>query len=101
MNKLIYLPQDFKDELGDMKVGRRTLPMIFPVASRAFVLLALVAWSLGLAFLWHTGPLTAGGMLALGSLVGVRFVLLNSVPDDQMSFYLYNVRVCVVFITHF
>lgn len=65
--------------------------MILPVASRVLVLFGLVAWSVGLAFLWKTGPLIASGMLALGGLVGGRFTLLKSISDDQKTFYLYNV----------
>lgn len=83
--------QDFKDVSGDLKIGRRTLPMIFPVASRVSVLISLVGWSLGLEYLWNTGPIISGILLALASFIGSRFIFLKSVLSDQRSFYLYNV----------
>ncbi|GJJ06924.1 hypothetical protein Clacol_001120 [Clathrus columnatus] len=83
--------QDFKDVFGDKKAGRRTLPMIFPVASRISVFVLIMAWSFGLRALWKTGPILSAILIALGSLVGSRFLFMHSVKADQHSYYLYNV----------
>ncbi|GJJ06906.1 hypothetical protein Clacol_001102 [Clathrus columnatus] len=82
--------QDFKDVFGDKKAGRRTLPMIFPIASRISVFVLIMAWSFGLRSLWKTGPILSAILIALGSLVGSRFLFLHSVKADQHSYYLYN-----------
>ncbi|KAF8526145.1 UbiA prenyltransferase family [Gautieria morchelliformis] len=83
--------QDFKDVFGDKKVGRQTLPIIFPIASRVVVFISMVVWSLGLVYLWNLGPIISTILLTLASFVGSRFVFLKSVLEDQRSYYLYNV----------
>ncbi|KAF8582843.1 hypothetical protein K439DRAFT_1350349 [Ramaria rubella] len=83
--------QDFKDIFGDERIGRRTLPMILPVGSRILTLVFLVAWSVGLMYIWNVGPAISAALLALSSIIGGRFIFFTSVVADQRSFYLYSV----------
>lgn len=83
--------QDFKDVDGDRLVGRVTLPMVFPRLSRNTMIVGMLAWSLALANVWELDVLTASVFLALGATVGIRFLLFESVPEDQTSYLLYNV----------
>ncbi|KAF8527487.1 UbiA prenyltransferase family [Hysterangium stoloniferum] len=83
--------QDFKDLLGDEKIGRKTLPMVFPWASRISVIIELTAWSFALRYIWNTNTATSVVMVTLSSIVGARFLFMDSIDSDQKSFYLYNV----------
>ncbi|KAI0317448.1 UbiA prenyltransferase family [Amylostereum chailletii] len=83
--------QDFKDIEGDRLVGRRTLPIVSPNHARKTVLAGLWSWSLLLVAAWNVYAITATVFLSLATLVGGRFLLLKSVADDQVSFYIYNV----------
>lgn len=83
--------QDFKDTEGDRIVGRKTLPIIAPVASRRMLMLALLLWSFVLSVVWNLHLVLAFVIIALGSFTGMRFVAKNSIESDQRSYYLYNV----------
>ena len=83
--------QDFADVEGDAALGRKTFPIIAPRASRVASLLAMCAWSLGLALFWDVGPLVGGAFVALGSFVGARFFFLRTAEEDERSYVLYNV----------
>ena len=85
--------QDFADVEGDAALGRKTFPIIAPRASRVASLLAMCAWSLGLAAFWDVGPLVGGAFVALGSFVGARFFFLRTAEEDERSYVLYNVSV--------
>ncbi|KAL5476971.1 hypothetical protein ACEPAI_3157 [Sanghuangporus weigelae] len=83
--------QDFKDTEGDRLVGRKTLPIIAPGVARPTLMLALLAWSVGLSALWHLSTRASLAYVVLALAVGARYVTLNSIKSDQRSFYLYNV----------
>ena len=87
-----YHVQDFKDVEGDRLIGRRTLPIVAPQHARKTVISGLVAWSVALALIWELDVLASAVLLLLGAVVGGRFLLYRSVRADQVSFYLYNVR---------
>ena len=84
--------QDFKDVEGDSLIGRKTLPIVAPKHARKTILVGLLAWSVALNAIWHLDIVSSMTFLALAATVGVRFLLYKTVPDDQYSFYLYNVR---------
>ena len=73
-------------------IGRQTLPIVMPKHARKTILVGLVAWSLALNTIWSLDTLSGLAFFLLAATVGARFLLYNSVPDDQYSFYLYNVR---------
>ncbi|KAH8110328.1 UbiA prenyltransferase family-domain-containing protein [Phellopilus nigrolimitatus] len=83
--------QDFEDEPGDRAVGRQTLPIVAPSLARPTLLLAILAWSIGLSFLWELSLAYSAAFVALGTIVGLRFVLWGGVEVDHRSFILYNV----------
>lgn len=58
-------------------------------------MLALMFWSVGLSVLWGLSTLSSLAFNVLAFTVGMRFVSLDSIKDDQRSFYLYNVGVCI------
>ncbi|EED82975.1 predicted protein [Postia placenta Mad-698-R] len=82
--------QDFKDVVGDRLVGRRTLPLLYPVLSRYSVLLGLCSWTLVLAHVWDLDYATAVSLMALALYISYRFLALSNVASDQVSFYWYN-----------
>ena len=77
---------------GDLLVGRKTLPLIYPSLSRPMLTLVIIAWSFGLSYLWRLNGELATVFIALGTVVGFRFLVKTSCKADQRSFYLYNVR---------
>lgn len=83
--------QDFKDTEGDRLIGRQTLPIVVPFIARYTVIAGLLSWSAALTLIWEVDVMTSLSFHALALLVGVRFLTLKSVPQDQVSFYLYNV----------
>ncbi len=90
--------QDFKDTEGDRLIGRKTLPIVAPLWPPPTLMLALQAWSIGLALFWQVDVITAFAFNFLSLLVGYRYISLKSIPEDQVSFYLSNVslqRPCI------
>jgi 4-hydroxybenzoate polyprenyltransferase len=84
--------QDFSDVEGDKAYGRRTVPIIFPRASRYYILLGLPLWSIALLCIWSAyNPLVAVSYVILGAFVGLRYFLLRDVPSDALSYRIYNV----------
>lgn len=84
--------QDFEDVEGDRIQGRRTLPLVFPQASRTIMVILLPAWSLFLSFYWRSGSLYCATLLGLGIALAARYLFLRSQKSDRMSYILYNVR---------
>lgn len=85
--------QDFKDIEGDRLIGRQTLPINLPWIARFTVLPILLAWSIGLSFVWRIGFEVSVPFVGLAALIGVRFIVKRDVASDKISFYyLYNVR---------
>ncbi|KAF9223073.1 hypothetical protein BS17DRAFT_151723 [Gyrodon lividus] len=77
--------QDFKDAEGDRITGRRTIPIMFPVASRISVGLGLPLWSLCLCHIWDLDWLCTAAFVAYGCFVGARFMLYRTVEADRRS----------------
>lgn len=87
--------QDFKDTEGDRLVGRKTLPIVAPELARPTLMLALLAWSVGLSSLWSLSTKVSLAYIILAVAVGLRYITFNSIKADQRSFYLYNVSVLI------
>lgn len=86
-----YQAQDLKDIHGDRIAGRRTLPIVAPTIARFSVSGGLLIWSLGLAALWQLQWDALLIFLAPAVFTAYRFLILKTVPEDQVSFYWYNV----------
>ncbi|KAI0065526.1 hypothetical protein BV25DRAFT_1764293, partial [Artomyces pyxidatus] len=83
--------QDFRDEIGDKLVGRRTLPIVFPEASRIGTIVAMVSWSVGLSVACGLRLPFATALCALASFVGLRCYRLRTAEADRTSYCYYNV----------
>ena len=84
--------QDFRDEVGDKLMGRRTIPIVWPKGSRVWILAILTAWSVGLS--WACGlaiPFSVPFCL-LSLFVGLRFFRERTAGADRRSYLYYNVR---------
>lgn len=84
--------QDFEDVEGDRIQGRRTLPLVFPQASRAIMVACLPAWSILLCLFWQSEPLYMATLLITGCVLSARYHFLRSRKSDRVSYILYNVR---------
>ena len=83
--------QDYKDIQGDIAAGRVTLPIAYPMCSRAVTAFLLVAWSWGISRTWLLDDATAAVMGVLSLVVGTSFVAGTGPRADRNSFYWYNV----------
>ncbi|KAJ7186133.1 UbiA prenyltransferase family, partial [Mycena filopes] len=83
--------QDFKDTDGDRAIGRRTIPIVLPSIARYTVMVPLMMWSIGLAFVWRLSLLTSIIFVSLAFSVGARYIVSSTVHADQVAFYWYNV----------
>ncbi|KAI0059667.1 hypothetical protein BV25DRAFT_1040905 [Artomyces pyxidatus] len=82
--------QDFKDEHGDRVVGRKTVPILHPSIARYTLLPPMLFWSGVLSMIWHLDILTASAYQSLAVFVGSRYIRYKSVPEDQISYYWFN-----------
>lgn len=83
--------QDFKDEEGDRLIGRKTLPIVFPSLARTSVMVGLPLWSVCLTCLWKVDVICSAAFVAYASIVGIRFMMLQSAKADRKSCQLYSV----------
>lgn len=95
VNALVILStihsQDFRDQQGDKRAGRWTIPMVWPEGSRISILVILVAWSIGLS--WACGlDLFSMPFCALAVFIGLRFFRERTADEDKQSFHYYTVR---------
>lgn len=100
VNSLIILTtvhaQDFCDETGDRLDGRRTLPIIWPEASRVLTLITIPAWTFGLLSISVVNHFYAAAFIGLGFLVGMRFYFHRDVNSDRLSYIYYNVSTLIL-----
>jgi len=89
--------QDFQDVDGDKSVGRKTLPIVFPNLSRYTPMISLFFWSFYLTAIWEIGRIGTLAFYALAAIVGLRYYLLRTAKEDEISYCLYNVRFISVF----
>ena len=83
--------QDYRDVPGDAAAGRVTLPIAYPVLSRAVTALLLVAWSWGISWTWRLDDITAGFVCILALIVGANLVARTDGSADIISSHLYSV----------
>ncbi|KAF8997534.1 hypothetical protein BDZ89DRAFT_893613, partial [Hymenopellis radicata] len=84
--------QDFRDIKGDTRLGRRTLPIVFPAGARETVTFTLLSWSIFLAHFWQLRPAIAVFLTGFAGYVGGRLITYRtSIEADEWSYYWYNV----------
>jgi hypothetical protein len=87
--------QDYKDIQGDVAAGRVTLPIAYPMSSRAVTAFLLIAWSWGISRTWRLDDGTAAVIGVLSLVAGTSFVARTDSRADKISFYWYNVCYCM------
>jgi len=96
VNTLIILStihsQDFRDQEGDERAGRRTIPMVWPEGSRVSIFVTLMAWSAGLSWACDLAYPFSMSFCALGGFIGLRFFRERTADEDKQSFHYYTVR---------
>jgi len=83
--------QDFKDIEGDRLIGRCTVPIRFPIASRLIAGLGLPIWSYLLCCIWDISLYCTLAFVAYGCFVGGRFLFLRTRDADKRSCQYYSV----------
>ncbi|KAJ7128761.1 UbiA prenyltransferase family, partial [Mycena crocata] len=83
--------QDFRDVVGDGLIDRDTIPLRFGNPSRKALLFGVVAWSIGLCWIWDVDLYTGVIFMALGVHAGARFIKYTTVEEDRTSYFYYNV----------
>ena len=100
VNALIILTtihaQDFYDEIGDRQGGRRTVPIVWPEASRVIILVVIPAWSYGLLSISSINHSYASAFFGLGALISLRFYFQRSTDSDRVSYAYYNVSTLIL-----
>jgi len=89
--------QDFRDEVGDKVMGRRTLPIVWPEASRIAIFVFLCSWSLALSIICELSSFFSALFCALAAATGAQFYFYRDVESDQRTYLYYNV--CTLFLT--
>src|SRR6267154_4089537 len=84
--------QDFRDEVGDKLMGRRTIPIVWPEGGRVWILVMLTAWSVGLSWTCDLAIPFSVPFFCLSLFVGLRFFRKRTAGADRQSYLYYNVR---------
>ena len=85
--------QDFRDEIGDRLMGRRTVPIVWPKGSRIGIFAMLIAWSVGLSWACDLAYHFSVPLCVLAVFIGLRFLRERTANADKCSYRYYNVRV--------
>jgi hypothetical protein len=83
--------QDFRDEVGDKLMGRRTVPIVWPEGSRVWILSMLTAWSVGLSWACKLAVPFSVRFCCFSLYVGLRFFQKRTADADRRSYLYYNV----------
>ena len=96
VNALVILStihsQDFRDQVGDKRAGRWTIPMAWPEGSRVSILVIMTAWSVGLSWACGLANVLSVPFCIFAVFIGLRFIQKRTVNDDKLSYQYYNVR---------
>ena len=85
--------QDFRDEIGDRLMGRRTVPIVWPKGSRIWIFSMLTAWSAGLSWACDLSFHFSVPFSMLAVFIGLRFLRKQTADEDKLSYCYYNVSV--------
>ena len=96
VNSLIILStmqsQDFRDQVGDKQIARRTIPIVWPIGSRISMFTILAAWSVGISCVCGLAYPISVPFCMLAVFIGMRFIWKRTPDDDQRSYQYYGVR---------
>ncbi|KAK7442517.1 hypothetical protein VKT23_016115 [Stygiomarasmius scandens] len=88
--------QDFRDQRGDVLIGRKTLPIVFGDNARSAMIILLALWSFSSSQLWELDIVSSMIICFLGLYVGFRFLFMTSTSDDKISYHWYNIWLALV-----
>ncbi|EJT99812.1 hypothetical protein DACRYDRAFT_23390 [Dacryopinax primogenitus] len=83
--------QDFPDIEGDAALGRRTIPIVFPGASRIVTPLLMLGWTAVVVNAWKLGLVPSTLMYTLGLVVAARIWADRSTSGDKTTYLTYNI----------
>lgn len=91
--------QDFKDQAGDAKRGRRTMPLVLGDATaRGFMAATVAFWALFCPVFWHCGVAGFGASVVTGAVVVSRLFLCRTQKADAWTWKLWSLFLAVVYI---
>ena len=90
--------QDFRDEVGDKLMGRRSIPIVWPEESRVSMLVLLPTWSVGLSWACDLAIPFSVPFCCLSLYTGLRFIQKRTADADRRSFLYYNVRFLLMYV---
>ena len=92
--------QDLRDQEGDAKRGRRTMPLVYgDLACRTSLIIALAFWSFMVPFFWQV---TIAGYivpLIFGVYLMQRITLIRTADGDNRTFKLWSLWVVLLLLT--
>ncbi|KAI0649668.1 hypothetical protein C8Q79DRAFT_1006024 [Trametes meyenii] len=91
-----FISSDFKDVDGDRQIGRSTMPITYPKASRIVVVALVPTWTLVLCCYWHVSTTFAAVFVFSGLYVGTRFARAQTLADDKYAYRCYNIWLCMM-----
>ncbi|KAH9017383.1 UbiA prenyltransferase family-domain-containing protein [Lactarius pseudohatsudake] len=104
INSLIIIStiyaQDFRDEVGDKRMGRQTIPILWPKGSRIGIFMVLAAWSICLSWACGLGSFFSVLFCAWAIFVGLRFFQKRTAEADQRSYRYYNIWLAAAQVVH-
>lgn len=89
--------QDYRDVEGDTACGRKTLPIVYPEASRHLISWTLPLWSIFLSWYWSIEILQSVLLFMLGTFCGLRFMFYRGAEADRQSFVYFTVSTSSMF----
>ncbi|KAH8987291.1 UbiA prenyltransferase family-domain-containing protein [Lactarius akahatsu] len=92
--------QDFRDEVGDKRMGRQTIPILWPKGSRIGIFMALAAWSICLSWACGLCSFFSVPFCAWAMFVGLRFFWKRTAEADQRSYRYYNIWLAAAQVVH-
>ncbi|KAI0885723.1 UbiA prenyltransferase family-domain-containing protein [Annulohypoxylon maeteangense] len=93
--------QDMYDQEGDALRGRRTLPIVVGDAcARYITALSVALWGICCPTFWGAAPGSMAFIVSFGFaiIVVIRTLMCRDVPNDKLTFLVWNIWVSTVFI---
>ncbi|MCJ1424508.1 hypothetical protein MMC29_002396 [Sticta canariensis] len=91
--------QDMSDQKGDKARGRGTIPLVLgDWVARWTIALPVSFWSIACPLFWKLHPYAFIAPIILGSLIGLRILLLRSVDADKLTWKFWNVWISSLYL---
>lgn len=91
--------QDMSDQKGDKARGRGTIPLILgDWVARWTIAIPVSLWSIACPLFWKLHPYAFIAPIILGSLIGLRILLLRSVDADKLTWKFWNLWISSLYL---